>query len=122
MPTKQKTIRELFEAREKATIRGTNKIFSAMTEAMEVISDLMGLEEIKKVGGELIWDDLSLIIGDAVDEPLVVMVGVVVFPPGCELETTNGDKIKVTEDTAPYFRRLVRAGLPAAVAIKTKEE
>lgn len=122
MPTKPKTIRQLFEAREKATIRGTDKIFAAMVPAMEVINDLMGLEDIKKVGGNLVWDDLSLIIGDAVEEPLVIMVGVVSFPPGCEIETTNGDKIKVTVDTEPYFRRLVRAGLPASVAIQSKEE
>jgi hypothetical protein len=120
MPTKApKTIPQLFEAREKVEERATKKIFDAMPGAVEAINELMGLNEIQKAGGHLLWDDIDL-VGD--EDGLLVIVGVVVFPPGCELTTANGDKVKVTEDTEPYFRRLVRAGLPVSVATQSKDE
>lgn len=121
MPKKPKSIPQLFEAREKVAHKATDNIFAAMPGAMEAINEMMGLEEIKKIGGDIIWDDISLVT-ELVDEPLIVLVGIIVFPPGCELETTDGDKIKVTTDTEPYFRKLVRAGLPASVAALSKEE
>jgi hypothetical protein len=119
-PKKPKTIPELFVARDKAVSKATKNIFAAMPGAIEAINELMGLEDIQKSGGDLHWEDIDLVGDEA--ENLLVMVGVVVFPAGCELEAEGGGIIKVTKDTEPYFRRLVRAGLPASVAVQGKDE
>lgn len=117
MAKKIKTLPQLFEARDKAADKATRNIFDAIPGAMEAINELTSLEEIKSAGGDLVWDDLELI-----EDELIILVGVIVFPPGCEVITTEGDKVKVTESTAPYFRRLVRVGLPLSVATQPKEE
>ena len=45
----------------------------------------------------------------------------IIYPPGVEVTLPTGDKIVVTKDTAPYFRRLVRAGIPLDIADQPKE-
>ncbi len=116
--SKPKTIPELFVARDKAINKATQNIFAAMPQALEAINELMGVAEIKKSGGELIWDEVEFFE----EEQMIVMVGVIVFHAGCEVTTANGDKVKVTKDTEPYFRRLVRGAFPLSIASQSKDE
>lgn len=115
---KPKTIPELFVARDKAIDKATQNIFAAMPEALAAINELMGIDEIKKLGGELVWDDVEFFE----EEQMIVMVGVIVFHEGCEMTTSNGDKVKVTKDTEPYFRRLVRGAFPLSIANQSKDD
>lgn len=111
---------ELFNIRERTITETTNTIFAAMPEALEAINELSGLNDIENIGGLIIWDDISLV--NEVDPAMIIMVGYIKFPPGCELTTSAGDKVKVTEDTEPYFRRLVRASFPLTLATQPKHE
>lgn len=117
---KSNPIQKLFEVRANTFNRGTKKIFKAIAGALEAINERMDIAATNKIGGELEWDDITLVHDDT--RGVLILIGVIVYKPGSELTLDNGDKIKVTEDTAPYFRRLVRAGIPLEIAHKTKKQ
>jgi hypothetical protein len=117
---KPKTLVDLFVVREKAVNRATKKIFDSLSVAIDAISIMMDVETINKEGGKIVWDDVSL-VGEE-EDPFVILIGYVSYPVGSELTTPRGDKVKITETTQPYFRRLIRAGFPSSLTSKTKEE
>lgn len=122
--TKQQTtksIKDLFVSRADTFDKRTSKILKAMTGALEAIHEFMNVSVVEKQGGKLAWEDVSLVI-DTTKDAFVVLVGVIKYPPGTELELDSGQKVKVTKQTEPYFRRLVRAGIPLKVAGKTKKQ
>lgn len=121
MPKKPKSIPELFADRQATFDKNTQKILDSIAPALEAVHEFMDAETVEKAGGSLKWEDISLGDGDS-EGPFLILIGVISFPPGTEMDTVNGGSVVVTEDTAPYFRRLVRAGIPVEITTKTKEE
>ncbi len=117
---KKRTILDLFVARHVANEKGTNRILKAIQGSIDALHVQMKIDEVEKKGGTLQWDDISYV--DDGENQLLILVAVITYPPGAELDLDTGDKIKLTRDTAPYFNRLVRAGIPVTIADKSKEE
>lgn len=111
---------DLFIKRKIQNEQNTNKILRALGGPMDALYEQLNVADIEKQGGTLVWDDVSYV--DDGEEPFVILVGVISYPVGAEVLTENGDIVKLTESTVPYFRRLVRAGIPIAMAKKSKEE
>ncbi len=117
---KKRSIPELFAAREEAFDKATDKIFAALDGVFAALREHMEIEEIEKIGGVLEWEDIMLVEDDK--QPFLVIVGVISHPPGTEFEMPDGTKVQLTKETAPYFRRLVRAGVPISIVDKSKQE
>ena len=115
---KKKTLSDLFAKREQVIEKTTTAIFKSMAGALEAIHDVMNHNDLEKEGGVLVWETAEL--ADDEQNPLIILIGVIIYPPGVEVTLPTGDKIVVTKDTAPYFRRLVRAGIPLDIADQPK--
>ena len=115
-----KSVRELFTARTTAFEKATSEILQNMQAVQEAIHEYMCIDEIEKRNGSLIWEEASL-VGTGKDS-LIILIGVVSFPAGSVLDLGDGKSIKVTKDTEPYFRKIIRAGIPLSVAVKTKKQ
>lgn len=119
MKTKFASIKKLFAARSDEYKKATKTILESMSGALNAIHEYMNIDEVEKRGGYLEWEEVSYVEDDG--DTLVILLGVVGFPPGTEIVLEDEKKIKVTKDTAPYFRRIIRAGIPANIAQKSKK-
>ncbi len=119
---KRGTVRRMFFERAENFSATTKEILSQMSGVLAAASALIEEKESFKNGGVLDWIDVTL-AGADMDEALSVLVGVVSFTPGSEVELQNGDKVKVTPDTSQYFiPRMIRLGVPLNLAGGTKED
>ncbi len=114
------SIPELFELRFKTYESTTKDIYKAMVPAVQGIEQFMQFDQLKKDGAELQWDDIELAVIE--NEQVLILIGLIFYPVGTEVKMENESIVKVTEDTAPYFRRLVRVGLPLSMTTKSKED
>lgn len=118
--SKSETILDLFLIRKQTNEKNTAKILRTLQGPMSALYEQLKIADIEKQGGTLVWDDVSYV--DDGTEPFIILVGVISYPVGAEVLTENGDIVKLTESTVPYFRKLVRAGIPVSMAKKSKEE
>lgn len=116
------SIHRIFFKRTENYTTATIQILEKMPGALEAVSELIEEREPFKAGGILNWGEISLVAGNT-DDALIVLVGVVSFPSGAEVELQTGEKVTVTKDTEQYFQpRMVRIGIPLKLAEASKEE
>lgn len=113
-------IYKLIKSRATSYKRATKKILDSIQPAIEAVEEFMEVEAAKKIGAYVEWQDVDA-YGDE-EASVVFIVGELFFPVGTEIDTDTEGKVVVTEDTAPYFRRLLRVGLPTDIAEGTKED
>lgn len=116
------TIRRMFFERAEKHAVATTNILNKMPGALQAIADLIEEKETFKKGGILEWGEISLVAADT-EDALIILVGIIRFPPGAEVELSTGEKVKVTPETVQYFPpRIIRIGLPLNMAEATKDE
>jgi hypothetical protein len=115
------TIEEMFSVRARAHDLATADILKMIAPGLEALHDFMEFQQFEKRGAILKWDDVELVEDDS-NEKILVLVGNISYPVGTEVQLEDDSWIKVTEDTAPDFQRLIRAGLPLSLADKPKED
>lgn len=119
---KEGSIRRIFFNRATHFTQSTIDVLARMPGAQAAVVELIEERETFKTGGVLEWTEISLVQADS-EDALILMVGVVRFPPGAEVELQTGEKVIVTKDTAQYFEpRLVRIGIPLRLAESSKDE
>ena len=62
--------------------------------------------------GTLSWEDISYLQ----EEEVVLLVGIVQYNPGDIIEMPDGEKVKINEATAEYFKSMLRLGIPYKLA------
>ena len=66
--------------------------------------------------GRLTWQGVQL------DQELIVLVGIIKYPPGAQFSTSEGEVMIVSEKTAEYFTRILRMRLPFDLVNKNSKE
>lgn len=117
---KPNNVRDLFIERAKSFAENTSKILISMEGAMSGIHEYMGFHTAFAQGAILEWHEIALT--GSVEDGLIIMVGLLVYPPGSTVELRTGEKVEVSQNTTEYFKRLVRIGLPMKYAAASKEE
>lgn len=125
MPIKAKTkVKKLFENREKHFKDDTDAILDSMSTATAAIAKFIKkTDDVVIEGGELTWEDVTYIGGVEKDnEGYVIFIGVQSHQPGETFSLPNGQTVAITEETAEYFRRMIRVGLPFHLAVEGSAE
>lgn len=119
---KESTIKRMFFERAEIFTSQTELILKTMPGVIGAISDLLDDKESFKGGGKFDWHEVSLVNADS-EQPLMILVGILRFPVGSEVELQTGEKTIVTADTAQYFLpRIARVAIPLKLAHSLKEE
>lgn len=119
---RKKSIQDLLTKRDKSFKKATNDIFAKIPQALETFQELILEQEPLKNGSVIQWTEISL-ISSGLEEPLLIIVGLVTFPIGSKVSLVTGESIVITADTAQYFPpRLIRIGLPLKIIESSKEE
>lgn len=114
-------LKDLLETRKAQFDIATKEILDNLTTVREGIDEFMEFKDLYAAGGKLKWDEV-VYIEDTLEDAIVILVGVAFYPVGTEVETGDGSKVKVTEDTKGYFTRLIRMGFPLNLVEGTKED
>lgn len=111
-------LKDLFSKRDKEYQDRTQEIFKRISTVTKALSEFLRKSDNEVERGKISWKDISL-----VNNNFVTMVGVISFQPGQEVTTSEGEKVTVTKDTADYFKRVIRLGIPYKLVVEgTKEE
>lgn len=109
---------KLFEAREEVLTISTEAIFEQLSNATQGIEKYLELGE-QLSGGSLTWDEavfLEALEGESDPVGYIILSGIIAHDPGQSFTLPTGRVITVTEATAPYFRRMLRIGIPHKIA------
>lgn len=113
-------VKQLFKIRDEAFRAGTKSILEHMLPVLEGAIEFLKLQ-VEAQNGNLSWEDVTLF--DETDGPYVVVVGVVSYEAGDLATMPSGETVTVTDETAEYFHRLFRIGVPLELATSgTTEE
>jgi hypothetical protein len=104
-------LKELFKNRDDVFQALTSQIMGLLTNVIEGANNFVHHRE--ESTGDITWEDVSFFE----DEKLVLLVGVLEYKPGDIVYVSEGSQIEVTENTASYFKRLLRLGIPYGLAI-----
>lgn len=116
----EQTVRELVDARTEAFANATKKILEVMAPAVKGIEQYIELDVVQDMGGYIEWQDVDAF--EFAHDMIIILIGELIFPPGTKIETSKDQYVVVTEDTAPYFRKLIRIGLPLDVTMKSQKD
>lgn len=111
MVEEKEQIIKMFKQRDEFFSRATKRILNSLpTSLFEGIYQFLNLEE----GSKVVWEDVGLV--EAKDkDPLVVLIGAVTYTPGSVAHLQNGQDVKITEELAGYFQRVMRIGVPVGL-------
>lgn len=115
-------VHALFVERAKTFTKDTAKILTNMEGALDGIHEYMGLKSAFEQGAKLEWREITLIENADTKQSVILMIGVLVYPPGSAVELQTGEKVEVSTNTTDYFTKLVRVGLPLSYAKASKEQ
>ena len=100
-----KNIEILFQQRSQEFDKRTEKILKHMSPIIEGVVHYLSLtEELSQ--GDLTWQTVVL------QDDIVMLVGIIQYPPGAQFTTSGGEIMTVSEHTKEYFTRILRMGLP----------
>lgn len=105
----------LIRRREETFNKNTDTILESMAEVIDgAVSFLHLTEEIAQ--GQLEWQGVQM------NEDIVLLTGIIKYPPGAQFATSEGEIMIVSEQTADYFTRIIRMGLPIDLVNKRSKE
>lgn len=115
MPKRLKT---LFMHRHQFFEKNTDTIFKAIANVTSGIAEYLNLKD-EIAQGQLTWTNVV----NHEKEGLVIMIGLIKYPPGAEFKTAEGQMITISENTVDYFTRIIRFTMPYDLVDKgTSEE
>lgn len=112
-----KDIKQLFEDRQKEFDATTDVIMSELdhvTEGVHIFFD----ESDELNNGTIHWEDVSLLSAETPDgHDHIILTAVVEYPVGTKFTLPSKDVVEITEGNADLFQRVLRVGIPLAIAI-----
>ncbi len=101
---------ELFEQREKMMDEHTDKIFKSMPNVLDGCREFV----FSKQGGEpnIEWENAFFVKEDNI----VMIMASIGYDVGDTIQLETGEMITFTEETAPYFKAMLRIGIPINLA------
>lgn len=118
---REESLESLFHKRADKFREDSNVIFKRIPNAMEAVREFLGIKAPDTLTATLIWNDVSL-AGVGTPNPIVILMGVLEYPPGTQADLKGGEKVVITVDTKDYFRRLVQFGFPLNIIHSSKED
>lgn len=109
-------LKELFEKRDDVFRALTVKIMDSLANVIEGANLFVHHRE--ESTGLITWEDVSFFE----DEKIIMLIGVLEYSPGDVVYVSEGNHIEITENTASYFKRLLRLGIPYSLAISGTPE
>jgi hypothetical protein len=104
-------IKELFKQRDDAYTEQTHAIIKAIDNVTSGASQFIQHRE--NATPEPRWEDVSFMDDD---DGYIILVGVLEYAIGDTMRLPNGAEVEVNEQTAEYFKRLLRVGVPYKLA------
>lgn len=108
-------IKNIFLIRDVTFYKHTIQILEMIPNVLEGIIHYLEIEE-EAEQGNLIWEDIARFDSEKLDGGFLMLVGVISYHPGESVDLADNDPIEITEDTAEYFKRIVRVGIPFSLA------
>lgn len=110
-------LKDLFEKRDETYSEQTEVIIEAIPHVLEGAKKF--IQEREPTSNDPEWKDISLMEeGDG----YVILIGTLEYNVGDMLQLPTGDMVEVSEDTADYFKRMLRIGIPLDLAKKGTED
>ena len=109
-------LKELFKKREDTFKTQSEEIFASVPNVLDGCKKFVTAR-----GGDgdlLEWDNISYLD----EQNVVVLIGTISYNPGDTVELPNGRRVVVTENTAEYFKAMLRLGIPYDLAIEGSSE
>lgn len=104
-------IKTMFTERDEAYTKQTHAIIEAISNVTKGASQFIQHRE--NATPEPRWEDVSFIDDD---DGYIILVGVLEYSVGDTMRLPNGEEVEVNEQTAEYFKRLLRVGVPYGLA------
>lgn len=115
-------LRQMFEAREMSYKKATDRILEMMASALDAIVTFLASKG-ELSGTQLVWQEASYYpSSDEGHEGYIMLMGVIEHLVGQKFQLPNGQMVEVTEETADYFRRIIRIGIPLKLAVEGTEQ
>lgn len=109
-------LKELFKRRDETVERLNNGIINAIPNVVDAAQHFVREREGTK--GNLVWKDISLLES----EGYVMLIGVLEYEVGEVVLLPNGMEFQLTEDTLEHFKRIIRLGVPYALAAEGSKD
>lgn len=104
-------LRELFEARDSEYAEATIKILEKIPGTIAAIVEISELED-EFAQGRLTWSEAVLVQEVEEEEEYVLLVGILRYEVGDEIETPVGQLIVTPEIAERFHQRIIRVGIP----------
>lgn len=115
-------LKQMFEDRENAIREETNKILEQIPNVVQGAIEFLGFDPVIS-NKNLKWEEISLLGEDEYfEDGTIFLVGVVAYEPGETFTLPSGESVEVSEQTAEYFQRIVRIGVPYGLAVSGSKE
>jgi len=110
-----KNLEEIFDIRDTAYAKQTNKIFDAIITTLSCVN--IFLNDIDPIfdAGNIIWEEVNLIDGG------IIIIGMIDYKEGTKI-TVDGNIIEITKNNIEYFRRVVHMTLPLDLVYTNDED
>ncbi len=102
-------LKKMFDQRDKDYSDSTTALLDVMNSTIQGVLAFLSLNQ-ETAQGKFTWNNAQLV------EDTVTLVAVVEYPPGSSFVTSEGKTIKVSENNADYFKRIIRLGVPVELA------
>lgn len=109
------SIEKLFEKRVEQFKTNTAKIMESMSGTIDGVIEYLKLKE-ELAQGQLTWEGVQK------DHDIVMLTGIIKYPPGAQFATSEGEIMVVSEKTADYFTRILRMRLPIDLVDKNSKD
>ncbi len=114
-------ITDLFKQRDALFAKATDNILEAIPHVLDGIVRYLNLrDEIQS--GNLSWEEAMLFPSEDGGESFIMIVGVISYNPGEKFELPDHRIVEINENTADYFKRLIRIGIPVTMAENGTDE
>lgn len=101
----------MLAARDEQYIAATQEMITEMSVEIEGIVKYFNKRD--DTNGTYRWDDVNLIeVSDGDEDPFVLISGAISYDVGDVVQFPDGTTFDVTEETAEYFKKMIRVGIP----------
>ena len=114
-------LKELFEKRDTEHLKITQVLLKTLQPATDCIMEFIGAHSQQDPSiGTFSWDDVLFLNNESnpLVKEIIVFMGSVSYKIGAKLTMPDGSVVEITEETAEYFKRIIRIGIPLDLAEK----
>lgn len=113
----KKELESLFEYRDKVVQDASQEIFHKIKHILSGIGVFLSRTDSAYDSGVMQWEDVQYME----DNDIIVVFGILGFMPGSKIDL-GGKVVDITESNANTFQRMVRIGVPIALASEGTQE